>query len=142
MYLCILQVPSSPPPLAAPIARRLSVSASVAGEEGLFSTVLTEELLVEILADRLQVGHGIALYYDNSYWCWQISVMVSFNYSLLGSLEVCSYYNHDHVTAWQKYKKFQQKQEKTKFIIWAKDKFKINLACGYQNGLQKKNWNG
>jgi len=51
---------------------------------------------------------------------------------------VCSYYNHDHVTALQKYKKFQQKQEKTTFIIWAKDKFKINLACGYQNGLQKK----
>lgn len=49
------QVPSSPPPLAAPIARRLSVSASVAGEEGLFSCVLPEELLVEILADRLQV---------------------------------------------------------------------------------------
>ena len=49
------QVPSSPPPLAAPIARRLSVSASVAGEEGLLSCVLPEELLVEILAERLQV---------------------------------------------------------------------------------------
>lgn len=57
--LCGIQVPSSPPPLAAPIARRLSVSASVAGEEGLFSTVLPEELLVEILADRLQVSRGV-----------------------------------------------------------------------------------
>ncbi|KAL3860158.1 hypothetical protein ACJMK2_010318 [Sinanodonta woodiana] len=50
------QVPSSPPPLAAPIARRLSVSASVAGEEGLMSCVLPEELLVEILAERLQLN--------------------------------------------------------------------------------------
>lgn len=50
------QVPSSPPPLAAPIARRLSISASVAGEEGLMSCVLPEELLVEILAERLQLN--------------------------------------------------------------------------------------
>ncbi|XP_013405663.1 hydrocephalus-inducing protein [Lingula anatina] len=50
------QVPSSPPPLAAPIARRLSVSASVAGEGGLMSCVLPEELLVDILAERLQLN--------------------------------------------------------------------------------------
>merc|ERR1711879_132153 len=50
------QVPSSPPPLTAPIARRLSISASVAGEEGFLSCVLPEELLVEILADRLQLN--------------------------------------------------------------------------------------
>ena len=49
------QLSTSPPP-GAPIARRLSVSASVAGEEGLMSCVLPEDLLVEILADRLQVG--------------------------------------------------------------------------------------
>lgn len=53
-----LQVPSSPPPLAAPIARRLSVSASVAGEEGLMSCVLPEELIVEILSERLQVSYN------------------------------------------------------------------------------------
>lgn len=45
----------SPPPLAAPIARRLSISASAVGEEGLFSCVLPEELVVEIIADRVQV---------------------------------------------------------------------------------------
>ncbi|XP_070194710.1 hydrocephalus-inducing protein homolog isoform X4 [Littorina saxatilis] len=50
------QVPSSPPPLVAPIARRLSISASVAGEEGLLSCVLPEEVLVEILAERLQLN--------------------------------------------------------------------------------------
>ncbi|KAK3085440.1 hypothetical protein FSP39_003318 [Pinctada imbricata] len=50
------QVPSSPPPLMAPIARRLSVSASVAGEEGLMSCVLPEDLLVEILSERLQLN--------------------------------------------------------------------------------------
>lgn len=50
------KVPSSPPPLAAPIARRLSVSASVAGEEGLLSCVLPEDLLLELLAERIQVG--------------------------------------------------------------------------------------
>ncbi|XP_046359897.2 hydrocephalus-inducing protein homolog isoform X3 [Haliotis rufescens] len=49
------QVPSSPPPLAAPIARRLSVSASVAGEEGLMSCILPEELLVDLLAERMQL---------------------------------------------------------------------------------------
>ena len=57
--MCVIldvQVPSSPPPLAAPIARRLSISASVVGEEGLLSCVLPEEVLVEILAERLQVG--------------------------------------------------------------------------------------
>ena len=46
------QLSSSPPP-GAPIARRLSVSASVAGEEGLMSCILPEDLLVEILAERL-----------------------------------------------------------------------------------------
>ena len=62
-YLCLLtQVPSSPPPLTAPIARRLSISASVAGEEGFLSCVLPEELLVEILADRLQVGKNELLF--------------------------------------------------------------------------------
>ncbi|XP_069113582.1 hydrocephalus-inducing protein homolog isoform X2 [Argopecten irradians] len=50
------QVPSSPPPLAAPIARRLSVSASVAGEEGLMSCVLPEDLLVDIISERLQLN--------------------------------------------------------------------------------------
>ena len=47
---------SVPPPLAAPIARRLSVSASVAGEEGLMSCVLPDELLIDILAERLMVN--------------------------------------------------------------------------------------
>ncbi|CAH1779299.1 unnamed protein product [Owenia fusiformis] len=50
------QVPSSPPPLMAPIARRLSVSASVAGEEGLMSCVLPEDLLVDLLADRIMLN--------------------------------------------------------------------------------------
>ncbi|XP_041375521.1 hydrocephalus-inducing protein homolog [Gigantopelta aegis] len=49
------QVPSSPPPLAAPVARRLSISASVTGEDGLMSCLLPEELLVEILAERMQL---------------------------------------------------------------------------------------
>ncbi|XP_077982980.1 hydrocephalus-inducing protein homolog isoform X2 [Glandiceps talaboti] len=49
------QLSGSPPP-AAPISRRLSVSASVAGEEGLMSCILPEDLLVEILAERLQLN--------------------------------------------------------------------------------------
>ena len=53
------QVPSSPPPLAAPVARRLSISASVTGEDGLMSCLLPEELLVEILAERMQVNSGM-----------------------------------------------------------------------------------
>ena len=55
LLLCS-QVPSSPPPLAAPIARRLSVSASVAGEEGLISCVLPDDLLVDLLVERLMVS--------------------------------------------------------------------------------------
>ena len=42
------------------IPRRLSVSASVAGEEGLYSCVLPQDLIVEILADRFQVGFSIS----------------------------------------------------------------------------------
>ncbi|XP_068116429.1 hydrocephalus-inducing protein homolog [Hyperolius riggenbachi] len=43
-------------PLPAPLQRRLSVSASVAGEQGLVSCVLPDDLLVEILSDRLQLN--------------------------------------------------------------------------------------
>ncbi|XP_062997557.1 hydrocephalus-inducing protein homolog [Elgaria multicarinata webbii] len=49
------QVPSSPIP-SAPIQRRLSLSASMAGEYGLMSCVLPEELLVEILSERMQLS--------------------------------------------------------------------------------------
>lgn len=55
----------SPPPLAAPIARRLSISASAVGEEGLFSCVLPEELVVEIIADRVQV----CIYWESPTLC-------------------------------------------------------------------------
>ncbi|XP_072254263.1 hydrocephalus-inducing protein-like, partial [Pyxicephalus adspersus] len=41
-------------PLPGPSQRRLSVSASVAGEQGLMSCVLPDDLLIEILSDRLQ----------------------------------------------------------------------------------------
>ncbi|XP_025031662.1 hydrocephalus-inducing protein-like, partial [Python bivittatus] len=49
------QVPSSPIP-SAPIQRRLSVSASGAGDYGLMSCVLPDELLVEILSERMQLS--------------------------------------------------------------------------------------
>ncbi|XP_078720178.1 hydrocephalus-inducing protein homolog isoform X2 [Lampetra fluviatilis] len=42
--------------VGAPLQRRLSVSASVAGEDGLLSCVLPEELLIDILAERLQLS--------------------------------------------------------------------------------------
>ncbi|XP_073461747.1 hydrocephalus-inducing protein homolog [Aquarana catesbeiana] len=57
------QHPSEPPmslagssPLPGPSQRRLSVSASVAGEQGLMSCVLPDDLLIEILSDRLQLN--------------------------------------------------------------------------------------
>lgn len=53
------QVPSSPPaspPSAVDPPRRLSVSASVSGEDGMYSCTLPEDLLVEILAERMQVS--------------------------------------------------------------------------------------
>ncbi|XP_066439738.1 hydrocephalus-inducing protein homolog isoform X2 [Eleutherodactylus coqui] len=43
-------------PLPGPTQQRLSVSASVGGELGLMSCVLPEELLLEILSDRLQLN--------------------------------------------------------------------------------------
>uniref|UniRef100_A0A8C3T1C3 HYDIN axonemal central pair apparatus protein n=1 Tax=Chelydra serpentina TaxID=8475 RepID=A0A8C3T1C3_CHESE len=49
------QVPPSPIP-SAPVQRRLSISASMAGESGLMSCVLPEELLVEILSERMQLS--------------------------------------------------------------------------------------
>jgi len=45
----------SPDPTLAPVARHLSVDASLAGEDGLMSTVLPQDLVVSILADRLLV---------------------------------------------------------------------------------------
>ncbi|KAM5262598.1 hydrocephalus-inducing protein homolog [Ctenodactylus gundi] len=48
------QIPSSP--LLGPTQRRLSVSASVGGETGLMSCVLPDELLMQILADRIQLN--------------------------------------------------------------------------------------
>ena len=50
-----LQSPPGTPPQAAPLGRKLSVSASVAGEDGLYSCLLPEDLLVELLAERFQV---------------------------------------------------------------------------------------
>lgn len=47
---------SSSPLLPGPTHRRLSVSPSVGGETGLMSCVLPDELLVQILAERIQVG--------------------------------------------------------------------------------------
>uniref|UniRef100_A0A7M4E0J9 HYDIN axonemal central pair apparatus protein n=1 Tax=Crocodylus porosus TaxID=8502 RepID=A0A7M4E0J9_CROPO len=49
------QVPSSPVP-SVPIQRRLSISASVAGEVGLMSCMLPDDLLVEILSERMQLS--------------------------------------------------------------------------------------
>ncbi|KAM6177458.1 hydrocephalus-inducing protein homolog [Erethizon dorsatum] len=48
------QVPSSP--LLGPTQRRLSVSASVGGETGLTSCVLPDELLTQILTERIQLS--------------------------------------------------------------------------------------
>ncbi|XP_027261798.1 hydrocephalus-inducing protein homolog isoform X2 [Cricetulus griseus] len=48
------QISSSP--LMGPTQRRLSVSASVGGETGLMSCVLPEELLTQILAERVQLS--------------------------------------------------------------------------------------
>nr|XP_051703218.1 hydrocephalus-inducing protein homolog isoform X2 [Oryctolagus cuniculus] len=47
---------SCSPLLMGPTPRRLSVSASVGGETGLVSCVLPEELLVQILAERIQMS--------------------------------------------------------------------------------------
>ncbi|XP_048648423.1 hydrocephalus-inducing protein homolog isoform X1 [Marmota marmota marmota] len=43
-------------PLLGPTQRRLSVSASIGGESGLMSCVLPEELLTQILAERIQLN--------------------------------------------------------------------------------------
>lgn len=53
------QVPSSP--LLGPTQRRLSVSASIGGETGLTSCVFPDELLTQILTERIQV-RGVHLH--------------------------------------------------------------------------------
>ncbi|XP_073911808.1 hydrocephalus-inducing protein homolog [Castor canadensis] len=47
---------SSSPLLMGPTQRRLSVSASIGGDTGLMSCVLPDELLVQILAERIQLS--------------------------------------------------------------------------------------
>ncbi|XP_052022456.1 hydrocephalus-inducing protein homolog [Apodemus sylvaticus] len=47
---------SSSPLLPGPTQRRLSVSASIGGETGLMSCVLPDDLLVQILAERIQLS--------------------------------------------------------------------------------------
>lgn len=47
---------SSSPLLAGPTQRRLSVSASIGGETGLMSCVLPDDLLIQILAERIQLS--------------------------------------------------------------------------------------
>jgi hydrocephalus-inducing protein len=58
--------PPGTPPTAAPIGRRLSVSASVGGEDGLFSCVLPEDLLVELIAERMLVRHNLETVVNNA----------------------------------------------------------------------------
>ena len=60
----VQQSPPATPPPAVPAGRKLSVSASVGGEYGLYSCVLPEDLLVELLAERLQVS----LFIQHSWW--------------------------------------------------------------------------
>ncbi|XP_025115052.1 hydrocephalus-inducing protein-like isoform X4 [Pomacea canaliculata] len=50
------QIPSTPPLLTVPQPQRLSVSTNIAGEDGLLSCVFPEELLIEILSERLQLN--------------------------------------------------------------------------------------
>uniref|UniRef100_A0A7M4E0K5 HYDIN axonemal central pair apparatus protein n=1 Tax=Crocodylus porosus TaxID=8502 RepID=A0A7M4E0K5_CROPO len=50
------QVTSYLPVPSVPIQRRLSISASVAGEVGLMSCMLPDDLLVEILSERMQLS--------------------------------------------------------------------------------------
>ena len=84
----VWQVPSSPPPLAAPIARRLSISASVAGDDGLLSCVLPDDLLCDILADRFMVSQLIlvcrspkvnirCVVWALAVWCERVLTLVS-----------------------------------------------------------------
>jgi len=46
---------ASPDPMVPPRVRRLSVDASLAGEDGLMSTILPQDLIISLLAERLLV---------------------------------------------------------------------------------------
>ena len=49
--------PSTPPPLLAPIARKLSISTNLFNQDdGYMSTVLPEDVIVELLAERFQLS--------------------------------------------------------------------------------------
>lgn len=45
----------SPDPMFLPKARQLSVETSLAGEDGLMTTILPQDLVIALLADRLLV---------------------------------------------------------------------------------------
>lgn len=45
--------------LNGPIARRLSLVTATAGEDGVMSTVLPEDLVVDLISERLQVSLAV-----------------------------------------------------------------------------------
>ena len=49
--------PSTPPPLLGPVARKLSISTNLFNQDdGYMSTVLPEDVIVEILSERFQLS--------------------------------------------------------------------------------------
>lgn len=80
--------PSTPPPLQAPIARKLSISTNMfAHDDGYMSTVLPEEVIVEILNERFQLSDcnrgvvidGLETLFAQNYLLAATAVLKAFN---------------------------------------------------------------
>nr|XP_025038877.1 hydrocephalus-inducing protein-like [Pelodiscus sinensis] len=112
------QVPNSPI-LSAPAQRRLSISASMAGESGLMSCVLPEELLVEILSERMQLSdcyQGVVFDgLETLFACSMPSALLCLlkainNRRYIYAVNLCQ--NYAAMKAREKAKKEQEEQEK------------------------------
>jgi hydrocephalus-inducing protein len=80
--------PSTPPPLLAPIARKLSISTTLfAQEEGYMSAVLPEDVIVELLSERFQLSDcqrgividGLETLFAQNYLLAATSILKAFN---------------------------------------------------------------
>ena len=80
--------PSTPPPLQAPIARKLSISTNMyVHDEGYMSTVLPEDLIVDLLNERFQLSDcnrgviidGLDTLFAQNYLLAATAVLKAFN---------------------------------------------------------------
>lgn len=80
--------PSTPPPLLAPVARKLSISTNLfTQDDGYMSTVLPEDVIVELISERFQLSDcnrgividGLETLFAQNYLLAATAVLKAFN---------------------------------------------------------------